>query len=67
MDALLASVRSAAAAGTSLADQRALLDAGVDEIAGSGGANLEALRAPLQAALDAEPALPRSIFYLYLL
>ena len=69
MDALLASVRSAAAAGASLADQRALLDAGVDEIAGSGGgaANLEALRAPLQAALDAEPALPRSIFYLYLL
>lgn len=70
MDALLASVRSAAAAGASLADQRALLDAGVDEIAGSGGggaANMEALRAPLQAALDAEPALPRSIFYLYLL
>ena len=68
MDALLASVRSAADAGTSLADQRALLDAGVEEIVGSGGAaNLEALRAPLQAALDAEPALPRSIFYLYLL
>ena len=63
-----ASVRSAADAGTSLADQRALLDAGVEEIVGSGGAaNLEALRAPLQAALDAEPALPRSIFYLYLL
>jgi hypothetical protein len=65
MDVLLASVRSASASGASLADQRALLDAGVAELAT--GANLEALRAPLLAALDAEPALPRSISYLYLL
>lgn len=66
MEALIASVRSAAASGASLADQRALLDAGVAEI-GSSGASAEALRASLLAALDAEPALPRSIFYLYLL
>ena len=69
----LASIRSAAAEGMSLMNQRALLDATVDELVGGssdvgGGApDLEALRAPLLAALDAEPALPCSIIYLYLL
>ena len=66
MEALEA-VRSAAAEGMRLMNQRALLDATVDELVGSGGENLGALRATLLAALDAEPALPRSIVYLYLL
>lgn len=64
MEALIASVRSAAASDMNLDD--ILLDAGVAEIASS-AAGAEALRASLLAALDAEPALPRSIFYLYLL
>ena len=58
---VLASVRSSASEGVSLADQRALLDAGAADLADSAG------REPLLAALDAEPALPRSNFYLYLL
>ena len=66
MEALLSSIRAAAASGgTSLAEQCVLLDAGVAGL--EAGGSSEALRAPLLAALDAEPALPRSIFYLYLL
>lgn len=66
MEALEA-VRSAAAEGMRLMNQRALLDATVDELVDSGGENLGALRATLLAALNAEPALPHSIVYLYLL